>query len=151
MATTNTFQAAGFDEVMALYDALYGDFDDAISIINSDLQAKRKDADAAESKGAKDLEFLHEYITFSKMQKTIDRTLRMAQNALCAEPYKADDVARLYAIAQQILEVQEFDLLQDEPSQVKFWSGRELGFKSLRCYYLADSHIGAGQLFFVPR
>eukprot|EP00039_Didymoeca_costata_P019492 m.337748 g.337748 ORF g.337748 m.337748 type:complete len:607 (-) comp18223_c0_seq1:172-1992(-) len=138
-----------YDTAMGLFDQLYGDYNDAASMASSDLQTAKTSGSQNE---ASDLEFLCAYLSFKRLEKSIERTQRMIEEAkrklsLGDENAKPDDLVRLYAIlAQNLEETRELGPLKGDESWQNFASGRAWACRAQRCFFIAESHLRAGRL-----
>jgi len=140
------------EAAMSIYDQLYGEFDEAATVISKDLQtAQEEQGEAEESNEAvAELEFLRDFIVFKRMQTSNHRTLRLiadTKQAISAGEKKPADIIRLYEITCQNLDaINELEPVQDDVSWLKFSKGREQASKALRCFYLAEAHLHGGRL-----
>lgn len=140
------------ESAMTLYDQLYGEYDEAATLISKDLAAaKEEQGDAEEAnEPVAELEFLRDYVIFKRMQTSNMRTLRMIADtkvAIKAGEKKPSDIIRLYEITCQNLDaINELEPVQDDVSWLKFSKGREQASKALRCFYLAEAHLSGNRL-----
>jgi hypothetical protein len=62
--------------ITGFYDAMYSDFNDAIAIIGADVAAALKRGGEEAANEVNELEFVQAYMTFLRLEKTMERTLR---------------------------------------------------------------------------
>eukprot|EP00042_Codosiga_hollandica_P048911 m.559045 g.559045 ORF g.559045 m.559045 type:complete len:606 (+) comp57765_c0_seq2:1091-2908(+) len=137
-------KSAAYDALMTLYDELFIEYNDALSILNVDIQAEeRLQAKSASQKSElvlAQLKFLRSYVSYLKLTRTMERNMLMIAH-MQQTSSKPGDVIRLYDILlQNVLDLEELETLKGNMAFAKKTAAQTLYFKAFRCVALADSH-----------
>jgi len=148
-----------FDQKLSDYDKLFICYNDALKIVKDELTAstgKQKSSKAETQE--ENLQLLKTYVSYLKLNKTIDRNLILADSYEQRLPgkdtketedapkkkSKPDDLVRVYeTLIQNLTELNE--LRSDEPEQSKEIAAKILSYKALRCYYMAMTYSFASK------
>lgn len=157
-STEEVEKAEGIDNKISIYESVIKQCIDAQQVLRDSLQ---EDQNFKASLRGQPLEgkisnrhYLHSYLTFIKLTKTIERNLLLIENMKLYLPgchveegrkiTKPQDLVRLYDIIIQSLgEIPNLDGIKDDESLREEMSTRALGYKAFRCFYIAQSYAGA--------
>jgi signal recognition particle subunit SRP68 len=114
--------------------------------VSEEIVAERKTA-APSTEKILNRGFLLDYLAFNKLEHTVARTLRMAEDAEAAEGMTVTNVARLYDIAVQNLDaMSEISAGQEHAGFSKRVASRKCVFRGYRCSLLAAAHLAEGRV-----
>uniref|UniRef100_A0A2L2Y0W4 Signal recognition particle subunit SRP68 n=1 Tax=Parasteatoda tepidariorum TaxID=114398 RepID=A0A2L2Y0W4_PARTP len=151
---TQVDQAHDFQAKIAIYERLLLECKDALQVVRDEMkdQAAKGRSEAVQSS----LTFLHSYLTYIRLSKTIERNLifieSLKQNMVNSEVSegkkltKPQDLIRPYEIIIQNLN--EMTQLPELESDTQFSEEIEatcLAYKAHRCYYIADVYATANK------
>ncbi|XP_050540523.1 signal recognition particle subunit SRP68 [Daktulosphaira vitifoliae] len=122
------------------------DCKDAMHAIRDDLKTEQK-LDGASTAVASSLQYLHTYLSFIRLERSIQRNLLLIENALENEnkpgslgSKKLQDITRLYEILiQNIIEQQQLPGLEDDKEFQENLNIKAKAYKAFRCYYIGQS------------
>eukprot|EP01116_Phalansterium_solitarium_P022203 TRINITY_DN7247_c0_g1_i1.p1 TRINITY_DN7247_c0_g1~~TRINITY_DN7247_c0_g1_i1.p1 ORF type:complete len:610 (-),score=207.66 TRINITY_DN7247_c0_g1_i1:357-2186(-) len=150
-------QADTYDKKMAVFDKMFGAYNDALNLIRDELAASA----SAKAKSTKleaqedSLEFLRTYVSYQKLSSTADRNLVMVDalesrfksrsDGATSEGAEADkkrarpgDLVRLYeTLIQNMAELDDVKGGVEDVSESKLIKAKLASFKAIRCYYMA--------------
>ncbi|XP_045214058.2 signal recognition particle subunit SRP68-like [Mercenaria mercenaria] len=148
-------KSEGIDNKISIYESILKQCIDAQQFLRDSLQEDQNfklalRGQAIEGK-VSNAHYLHSYLTFIKLSKTIDRNLLLIDNLKLYLPggqveegrkiTKPQDLVRLYdIIIQNLGEIPNLDGIEDDESLSEEMSTRALGFKAFRCFYIAQSY-----------
>eukprot|EP01124_Arcella_intermedia_P017918 TRINITY_DN248_c0_g1_i1.p1 TRINITY_DN248_c0_g1~~TRINITY_DN248_c0_g1_i1.p1 ORF type:complete len:566 (-),score=145.48 TRINITY_DN248_c0_g1_i1:107-1558(-) len=138
-------QATTEEQKLQLYDKIFIHYNDALKSIGNEVSNAKTQKKSAQE--ISQLEDLKDFITYSKLQKTMDRNYMILEsleakiaNDAQAMGNKADEVVRLYEILiENITEINNLKEATDEKTN-KIFAAKLLTFKALRCYYLGQTY-----------
>lgn len=156
-------RAENFESKMAVYDQLLMECKDALQSLKDEMKPDQGKSKVPKTEAhLASLQFLHSYLTYIRLTKTIERNLLMVESLKSNFPLvllqssrsdasqtgtsskkvtKPEDLVRIYDIILQNLSDTE-DLLEDDESTLtqKIASQKSL-FKAYRCLYIAHSYL----------
>jgi signal recognition particle subunit SRP68 len=145
----------GLDKKMDRFGRVSVAYDDAMTIVSRELQAKRGDGAAPDV--VAELQSMEIYLNFCKEQAEVDRNLvlaesyrrRLAINGERQEPGSAEDSGKttkpdeLVAIYDKLInncsEMLELPGVDESEIEKGHFSARLMTFKSLRCMYMGEA------------
>jgi signal recognition particle subunit SRP68 len=138
-------QAVSVEQKVQLYDKVFIHYNDAHRQISSDINSAKNSKKPASD--IKNLEELKEFITYSKIDKTLQRNLMLVEsledrfeNESEPDQPKADEIVRLYEILNDnITELNNFGDNSDK--SIKDFAAQLLTYKSFRCLYLGLTYF----------
>lgn len=151
----------GPEKKMEVYDKLFVKYNDALRIAKDELTAMAAKKNTKTQDQEENINALKNYITYLKLQKTVDRNLVMAdsldrklfgivepESDGSSEGYKKktapDDLVRVYEIIiQNLTELAE--MVGDDVVQSKEIASKILAYKAIRCFYMAVSYSYASR------
>ncbi|EDO32726.1 predicted protein, partial [Nematostella vectensis] len=156
-------RAEDLDGRMELYEDLLLECKDALQAIKDDLKgdlvSEELKVHKTEAQVA-NLQFLHTYVTYLKLTKTIERYLLLAESmknqlpanlqdtANGSEPLpnkkltKPEDMVRIYdIILQNLSDMSELHSVEDDLELTKEIAAQTLEYKAYRCFYIAHSYL----------
>ncbi|XP_022780603.1 signal recognition particle subunit SRP68-like [Stylophora pistillata] len=156
-------RADTLDSKLTLYDSLLMECKDALQAIKDELKG---DTGSGKLRSQKletqtgNMQFLHNYVTFIRLSKTIERTLLMAESMKGSLPAvlqnaaeeitvdsvkrlsKPEDLVRIYDIIMQNLsDMAEIPEIDQDLSFSKEVAAQILECKAHRCLYVAHSYF----------
>ncbi|KAL3877845.1 hypothetical protein ACJMK2_035489 [Sinanodonta woodiana] len=151
-------KAQGLDNKISIYESLLKQCIDAQQALRDTLQDDQGFKAAirglpVEGK-VSNQHYLHSYLTYIKLTKTVDRNLLLIDSLKNFLPgkqmedghkiTKPQDLVRLYdIIIQNLGEVPNISGLEDDTVLEEEMGTRSLGFKAFRCVYIAQSYAAA--------
>ncbi|XP_050432002.1 signal recognition particle subunit SRP68 [Adelges cooleyi] len=123
------------------------DCKDAMLAIREDIKTEQK-LDGVSTAVASSLQYLHTYLSFIRLERSIQRNLLLIESALENESNKQgtlgskklQDITRLYEILiQNILEEQQLPGLEDDTEFQENLNIKAKAYKAFRCYYIGQS------------
>ncbi|WAQ97375.1 SRP68-like protein, partial [Mya arenaria] len=157
-STQEVERAEGMDNKISIYESLLKQCIDAQQVLRDSLQ---EDQNFKSAQRGQPLEgqvsnqhYLHSYLTYIKLSKTIERNLLLIENMRSYLPgaqveegrkiTKPQDLVRLYdIIIQNLGEIPNLNGIEDDESFKEEMTVRALGFKAFRCFYIAQSYVSA--------
>eukprot|EP00035_Acanthoeca_spectabilis_P021905 m.440858 g.440858 ORF g.440858 m.440858 type:complete len:621 (-) comp18578_c0_seq1:125-1987(-) len=138
--------ALAADTRISAYDELLGTYGEVMTAVSEEIVAERKAA-APSTEKILNRGFLLDYLGYNKLEHTVARTLRMAEDAEKAENTSPTNVARLYDIAVQNLDaMSEIGAGQEHVGFCKRLAARKCVFRGWRCSLLATAHLDEGRV-----
>ncbi|KAK3089911.1 hypothetical protein FSP39_007594 [Pinctada imbricata] len=150
--------AESVDSKISIYESLLKQCIDAQQILRDSLQEDQNFKLAIRGQPIEgkisNQHYLHSYLTYIRLSKTIDRNLLLIQNLKGYLPgrqveegrkiTKPQDLVRLYdIIIQNLSDIPNLHGLEDDTALTEEIQCRISGFKAFRTYYIAFSHVGA--------
>lgn len=124
------------------FDKLFMAYHDAVKVVSDELAEFRKSG-AAEDR-IRELELLVAYVTFARLQHTVQRNLLLVESFKAKRGTKPDDFVRLYdnliSNMTDVLGLPGVDTFAEVSNEAE--SRRKL-FQAHRCFYLAQSYLAA--------
>ncbi|CAH1725702.1 signal recognition particle subunit SRP68 [Aphis gossypii] len=122
------------------------DCKDAMLAIRDDIKTEQK-MDGSSTSSASSLQYLHTYLSFIRLERSIQRNLLLIESALESDgkqgtigSKKLQDITRLYEILiQNILEEQQLPGLEDDSDFQEKLIIKAKAYKAFRCYYIGQS------------
>lgn len=151
-------KAEGLDNKISIYESILKQCIDAQQVLRDSLQEDQNFKLALRGQPLEgkvsNAHYLHSYLTYIKLTKTIERNLLLIENMKLYLPggqveegrkiTKPQDLVRLYdIIIQNLGEIPSLDGLEDDEALAEEMSARALGFKAFRCFYIAQSYAAA--------
>ncbi|UYV73507.1 SRP68 [Cordylochernes scorpioides] len=142
--------ASDIDGKISIYERLLMDCKDALQILNDELKA----SETKHREGPlSSLAFLHNYITYIKYTKTIDRYLLLIevlkQNTSISankKPTKPQDLIRPYEIVIQSLgEILQLSGIDPNSGMKEEIEAKIQAYKAYKCYYIAQTLASANK------
>ncbi|XP_077979719.1 signal recognition particle subunit SRP68-like [Glandiceps talaboti] len=142
--------AADIESKVSIYDSLLMECRDALQVLRDELKTDPKlKAQKADGK-VSSVEYLHSYVTYIKLTKTIERNMLMAEsmkeNLQTGEVQegkrhtKPQDLIRLYdIIIQNLTDIPQLPGLEDDDSLKEDIDNQIIVYKAFRCFYVAQS------------
>ncbi|XP_064617807.1 signal recognition particle subunit SRP68-like [Liolophura sinensis] len=150
--------AQGIDNKVSVYESLIKECIDALQILRDSLQEDQtfRAIQRGQQVDGKisNLHYLHTYLTYLRLTKTVERNLLLIENLKENLPgqqvapgkkiTKPQDLVRLYDIIMQNLgEIPNLSGLEDDEALQKEISTQIQGYKAFRTFYIAQSYAFA--------
>lgn len=151
-------KAEGIDNKISIYESILKQCIDAQQVLRDALQEDQNFKAALRGQPVEgkisNKHYLHSYLTYIKLTKTIERNLLLIENLKLYLPgghveegrkiTKPQDLVRLYDIVIQNLgEIPSLDGMQDDEALAEEMQTKALGFKAFRGFYIAQSYGAA--------
>ncbi|KAI5698422.1 hypothetical protein M8J75_006600 [Diaphorina citri] len=143
---------AGADKIELLESHLM-DCKDAIQVIKEEVKQDPNSKNRTQGSGLSSLQYLHSYLMYIRLERTIQRNLLLAQQAKDnlktagngqqpseGKKTRPQDLVRLYEIILQNLgELQQLSGMEDDAQYQESVEVRTKTYKAFRCFYIAES------------
>ncbi|XP_070579541.1 LOW QUALITY PROTEIN: signal recognition particle subunit SRP68-like [Ptychodera flava] len=143
-------KAADTESKVSIYDSLLMECRDALQALRDEIRNDPKQKTQKADGKVSTLEYLHSYITYIKLTKTIERNTLMADtlkdNLQSGEVQdgkkitKPQDLIRMYdIIIQNLTDIPQLPGLEDDDVLKEDIDNQIIVHKAFRCYYVAQS------------
>lgn len=147
----NLSKAEDLDGKMSVYESLLMDCKDALQVLRDEIRLDPLSRPGNDSSKLTGLQYLHTYLAYERLTKTIDRTLLMittlkenlmgSSNPSGTKAAKPQDLIRLYdVIIQNLSEILQLPGLDDDIELTKETEAKITAYKAYRCFYIALSY-----------
>ncbi|XP_048760019.1 signal recognition particle subunit SRP68-like [Ostrea edulis] len=157
-STKEIESAESVDSKISIYESVLKQCIDALQVLKDSLQDDQNFKLAVRGQEVEgkisNQHYLHSYLTFIRLSKTIERNLlliEMMKNYLPGKKVeeghkitKPQDLVRLYdIIIQNLNEIPNLTGVEGDSNLSEETAVRVLGYKAFRSYYIAQSYLGA--------
>lgn len=132
----------GTAERVEAYDKLFMVYNDAIKVVADELSDFRKSGAAEER--VRELEYLVAYVTYQRLQRTVERNLLLVESFRNKRASKPDDFVRLFDnLIANMTDILALPGVDTDAAMSNDAEARRKLFRAYRCFHLAQCYQAA--------
>lgn len=142
MEESNAFEEK--EKTIDAYDPLFVMFNDAIKVVNTELNEFRVSGTGASEDRIKELDLLVAYLSYNRLLHTIERNMLLVQSFKNKRTSKPEDFVRLYDnLITNMTDILDLPGVDNDAAIFNETESRRKVFQAHRCFHLAQCYQAA--------